>query len=384
MATIKSYKSKNGQTLYEFRVYAGMDQLTGKKQYIHRRGYENKKAATLAASKATLDANQPGRKIFSSRLTFKDVYQEWDEGYRNTVREATYYTIQSTLNKHILPAFGSKRITQITPVMIQRVVNQWAETSKVSYSFWLSTVKRILNYAERSGYIASNPARLVVKPKSKVKEQKSFENFWDKTELAQFFNAIDENEFPEQLAFFRVLAFGGLRRGEAAALTWADISFSDSSIDINKTVSKGMHARTRIEETKTRAGMRVIKMDSKTMRALSSWHVKELALFMSKGINANRPGQLVFPSSNNRILHTNTADQWLKNVTERAKMNHPITMHGFRHSHASALFASGASIKEVQQRLGHSDVKTTMDVYTHVSKEQTEHTSDKLAAYLGF
>ncbi|EME7138811.1 tyrosine-type recombinase/integrase, partial [Enterococcus faecium] len=61
-----------------------------------------------------------------------------------------------------------------------------------------------------------------------------------------------------------------------------------------------------------------------------------------------------------------------------------ITIHGFRHTHCSLLFEAGLSIKEVQERLGHSDIHTTMNIYTHVTKKQKERAADKFAAYLNF
>ncbi|SLM97812.1 Integrase [Brachybacterium faecium] len=61
-----------------------------------------------------------------------------------------------------------------------------------------------------------------------------------------------------------------------------------------------------------------------------------------------------------------------------------ITTHGFRHTHCSLLFESGASIQEVQDRLGHSDVQTTMNIYTHVTEKAKEQTADKFAQYVSF
>lgn len=61
-----------------------------------------------------------------------------------------------------------------------------------------------------------------------------------------------------------------------------------------------------------------------------------------------------------------------------------ITVHGFRHTHASALFASDASIKEVQERLGHQDVQTTMNIYTHITQQQDKNAVNKLVNYLDF
>ena len=59
-----------------------------------------------------------------------------------------------------------------------------------------------------------------------------------------------------------------------------------------------------------------------------------------------------------------------------------ITVHGFRHTHCSLLFESGASLKEVQVRLGHTDIRTTMDIYTHVSEQKKEETADRFADYM--
>ncbi|CAI2680574.1 Tyrosine recombinase XerC [Apilactobacillus kunkeei] len=61
-----------------------------------------------------------------------------------------------------------------------------------------------------------------------------------------------------------------------------------------------------------------------------------------------------------------------------------ITVHGFRHSHSSALFAAGATIKEVQERLGHEDAQTTMNIYTHVTSKQNKNAVKKLSSYLNF
>ncbi|SLM97460.1 site-specific recombinase, phage integrase family [Brachybacterium faecium] len=64
-------------------------------------------------------------------------------------------------------------------------------------------------------------------------------------------------------------------------------------------------------------------------------------------------------------------------------MNTQITPHGFRHTHCSLLFESGASIKEVQERLGHKDIKTTMNIYAHVTPESIKETDERFATFMG-
>lgn len=64
-------------------------------------------------------------------------------------------------------------------------------------------------------------------------------------------------------------------------------------------------------------------------------------------------------------------------------MDLQITPHGFRHTHCSLLFESGASIKEVQERLGHKDIKTTMNIYAHVTPKSIKETGDRFAKFMG-
>lgn len=61
-----------------------------------------------------------------------------------------------------------------------------------------------------------------------------------------------------------------------------------------------------------------------------------------------------------------------------------ISTHGFRHTHASLLFESGATLKDVQYRLGHSDIQTTMDIYTHVTKQAKEQLAERFNEYIDF
>ena len=101
------------------------------------------------------------------------------------------------------------------------------------------------------------------------------------------------------------------------------------------------------------------------------------------GINTLQPNQLMFSNTKNGYHSLNTPAKWLKPIIADHNLK-PITIHGFRHSHASLLFSAGASIKEVQLRLGHADVATTLNIYTHVTKKQNKEAVEKLANYANF
>ncbi|MCH7260688.1 tyrosine-type recombinase/integrase, partial [Lactiplantibacillus sp. ME-2] len=113
-------------------------------------------------------------------------------------------------------------------------------------------------------------------------------------------------------------------------------------------------------------------------------HKQQREYYLFLGFNTLQPDQLVFANTKNGFKSLNTPGKWLKRIITDYHLTPSITVHGFRHSHASALFAAGATIKEVQTRLGHEDVATTLNVYTHVTKGQNQQAANKLANYLGF
>ena len=76
-------------------------------------------------------------------------------------------------------------------------------------------------------------------------------------------------------------------------------------------------------------------------------------------------------------------DQKLDRIIKKNELKR-ITIHGFRHTHCSLLFEAGASVKEVQDRLGHSDIQTTMNIYAHVTEKAKEKTAEKFAKYVNF
>ena len=117
------------------------------------------------------------------------------------------------------------------------------------------------------------------------------------------------------------------------------------------------------------------------MSLLLKWKFQQSKIYLEKGINTSNKKQLVFSNKHNRFIQPVQTQKWLHKVIEKYKLQ-PITTHGLRHTHCSLLFEAGASIKEVQERLGHTDVKTTMDIYTHVTKKTKASTIEKFDAYI--
>lgn len=385
MASISKYQ-KDGKTFYKFQVYLGINEQTGKKRYTTRRGFDTLREARLVLSKLELQADSGQLDQQPVNLTFEDVFKQWWDGYINTVRESTMYKQKKVFQNHIIPVFGKYRIRTITTNQIQTALNKWFNATEYGFKPWFNYTNAIFKYAILQGYIKDNPCTRVTMPKKLDKEDTL--NFWDKDQLKTFFNCIDPVNDLEKYTLFRILAFTGIRRGECLSLTWDDLDVQKATLSINKTLTHGDKGRLLVQPTKTKKGTRVISLDESTLLYLKKWHLEQRRTYLMLGFNINKSNQLMFATRNNTFKSLNTPSKWLRAIVSDANehgANLPkLTIHGFRHSHASALFSAGASIKEVQERLGHEDAQTTLNIYTHVTEKQGQEAVQKLVNFLNF
>ncbi|MEG0259124.1 MAG: site-specific integrase, partial [Lysinibacillus sp.] len=207
------------------------------------------------------------------------------------------------------------------------------------------------------------------------------ENFYTREQLIQFLSCLEQESNYKAYALFHLLAYSGMRKGEALALTWDDLNFTTNDLRINKALSRGKDNRLYVKSTKTGVA-RMIKMEPKTMAILKEWKKKQKQDYLMLGFNTMQPKQLVFSNECNEYLQPTKTRKWIVHVQNKYNLG-TITTHGLRHTHCSLLFEAGVSLKEVQDRLGHSDIQTTMNIYAHVTKEAKEEAILKFANYIG-
>ncbi|USS85046.1 site-specific integrase [Fructilactobacillus myrtifloralis] len=385
MATIHQYE-KNGKKLYGFKGFLGVEKSTGKKRSISRNGFKTKKEAKLvfARIKLQFDKDNLAPVDRNDKITFGEVYNQWFPIYSSTVRISTSSRVEGMFKNHILPEFGSMFIKNITIDQIQAAVNQWFEIApKRNYKKWYQLTSRIFQFAIKRRYIdAFNPASAVTLPKVKINPGVKKQNFWDKYQLRKFFQILEQDDSKfEQYVLFRLLAYSGIRRGECLALSWSDIDFDKQSVNINKTLTQGEKGKTIVEPPKTQAGYREIPLDSETLKILQNWKaILRKSLFMN-GVPLDG-NTTVFPGKYlKKYKSLNTPGKWLTEIISHSDLP-KITVHGFRKSYCTALFAAGVPVKEAQRRMGHDDVRTTLDVYTYVTKETVNKSSQQFDKYM--
>lgn len=379
MAKITEYQTSKGK-FYRFRVYAGVDEMTGKKKYIKRAGFKTKAEAKKELVKLEYDVSNGNYFKPKDVKTVRDVYDLWIEQYSYTVKESSIYIIKNHFTSRILPMIGSYKVDDLTLGICQRAVNEWYKARPATFNMLVVYASRLIEYAIKLELTDKNHFKRVTKPRRKPK--RSDRNFLDVNELKQFL-AIAEKKSLQRYTLFRVLAYSGMRIGELLALTWDDVSFSDNTINVTKTLSLDPNGNTIIQSPKTASSKRLLDMDSETMQILKRWQITQASYLLKRGINAMDKGQAVFINPQNKHLTSAGVRGWCNAIIKASDSLPNVTVHGFRHTHATLLFSAGASAKEIQIRLGHSNIATTLDIYMHLTRKDQKETVNKLVRYLG-
>lgn len=385
MAKYTEYKTKTG-TFWHVRGYLGVDSTTGVQKGFNKRGFRTKKEAQLSYSRAKHQFENGLYAALNNSFTYEEVYHEWVKLYKLDVKESTLNKTLQLFELHILPAIGSMKIKKIQSKLIQNLVNDWRERFS-QYTKLFNYTNKVFDYALIQGYITEHPKHKVIMPARKlehVENKAKTKTFYDKQELMQLFHVMENEKTIRWHAFFRLLAFSGIRRGEALALTWNDINFKEKSLSIDKTLSLGVNNKKVIQPPKTKNAIRVISLDDNTLEILKNWKKEQAHLLIGFGFNAMKHNQLVFSKyESNDYLDLSAPRNKLEHFCKLHNLE-MIKIHGFRHTHASLLFEAGVPMKDVKERLGHSDIKVTMNVYTHVTKDSADNSAELFANYVNF
>lgn len=369
---ITEYKKKNGTTVYRASVYLGVDKLTGKKARTTVTA-NTKKGVKIKAREAVnaFAANGYSVKEKPTITTYRELVALWWESYKNTIKPNSQQSMEGIVRLHILPVFGDYKLDKLTTPIIQQQVNKWADKANkgekgayANYSFLNNINRRILQYGVTMQAIQHNPARDVIIPrKQQNKEHKV--KFFSNQELKQFLDYLDnldlssyENLFDHVL--YKTLLASGCRIGEALALEWSDIDLKKGIISISKTLNRYQETNT----PKSKAGLREIDIDKDTVSLLKQYKKRQQVQSWQLG----RSEGIVFTPFTTKYAYACLLRKRLQGHFKSAGVP-DISFHGFRHTHATIMLYAGIEAKDLQYRLGHSNISMTLNTYVHATKE---------------
>ena len=369
---ITEYKKKNGATVCRASVYLGVDKLTGKKARTTVTA-NTKKGVKIKAREAVnaFAANGYSVKEKPTITTYRELVALWWESYKNTIKPNSQQSMEGIVRLHILPVFGDYKLDKLTTPIIQQQVNKWADKANkgekgayANYSFLNNINRRILQYGVTMQVIQHNPARDVIIPrKQQNKEHKV--KFFSNQELKQFLDYLEDLDQSSYENFFdyvlyKTLLASGCRIGEALALEWSDIDLKKGTISISKTLNRYQETNT----PKSKAGLREIDIDKATVSLLKQYKKRQQVQSWQLG----RSEGIVFTPFTTKYAYACLLRKRLQSHFKAAGVP-DISFHGFRHTHATIMLYAGIEAKDLQYRLGHSNISMTLNTYVHATKE---------------
>ena len=353
--TIKAYQLKSGAIRYGFRIYTGINPKTGKPSQTTKRGFFTYQEALK--EKQRIHNLVTHHKYFQEPvITFLDVYSEWFDLKSLSVKPTTLLTYQSHLTS--FQSLFYLKITEIGTTHIQSIFNHLLQIlhSQQSLDAKWSFISMIFEYAFNCRYIEVNPLTTIPKPQLHL-IKKETKKYLTENELSQFLMTVKQENF-KYYCLCLLAAMTGMRIGELMALKWQNIDFKHHTISITQNDVLDLNHKPMLSTPKTKSSIRTIEIDTVTENTLKQWHLQENdAIF-------------VFPNRKCQLANTDIPKTWINRFCHQHPELPYISFHSFRHTHASMLFSHHVPPKVIQKRLGHSSIKVTMDVYTHLTESQ--------------
>lgn len=313
---------------------------------------------------------QSGTLIKESDMLLKKYAAEWMKTYKSSVGVNTKAMYNNIIDHYIVPELGLLPLDKIRRSDIQKLINDNEDHPRTCEQIKLTLVQ-ILNSAVDDKLLIENVAKKTTVPKRQKSERRALT---DQEKLA-----IKKAKFtPQERALVLLLFYFGLRRGEALALTKADIDLKKKLLTVNKAVVFDVNVPEVKEGTKSEAGNRQIPIPVGVLPFLKDFLKAVDTFYLFPGLNYPVMSKTQYVKMWDRIVKKmNDAVTTDKEKLIGAQPITGLTAHIFRHNYCTMLYYSGVSQKKAVELMGHSDIKMIMEVYAHLD-EKKEAVQEKL------
>ena len=401
--TVKGRKPKDRRGDGEGSIFLRKDgRWTGATRYIDPETGEKKKNCVygktrkevVAKKQAFEDELKKGILPNAGKTTVSKWLDDWMETYKkNSVRQNTYEDYQRIVKNHLKPSIGNVTLKELRPQQVQKMLNQKAETGRTrtdnigkkggplssrTIHYIYTLLHAALDQAVKDGMVARNVCDAVDKP---AKEKHEFMP-WTTEETNQFLTSVKDNRlFPVYM-----VAWGaGLRRSEILGLQWRDINMKQGTLTVRRSLVR-VKGGYKFGEPKTKKSRRTIPLPEPVIQELKAWKARQAQEEMSwRGLHKDVPDKekpqynplkMVFCDEIGEPLNPDFVSRSFKRDLKAAKLPE-IRFHDLRHGHATMLLELGEDIKVISDRLGHSSIAMTGDIYAHVRDKLQRYSSRK-------
>ena len=392
--SIYAYETGEG-TRYRWQAFVPVNPDDGNTQMkrVSKGGFKTAKDANVSMQ-AALSNVRSGKAALPSSLLFADYAKTWLDSKK--IANSTRAGYEKIIRVHLVPRIGHLKLRDIYATTIAKLYKDLEASGNKGrltegMALTANTVNKIhivlgsiLQSAVYDGKLTVNHARnnphVVMAPTgADILEQQEELQVWNAEELEEFLWWAS-NQADELYPLWHLLAWSGMRRGEAVALKWQDINFKTSTVSIRRSSDSALR-KTVKNSTKTKKN-RSIKIDDETMDILKGHKSMRSRL----GLQAVQADAFVFGNLDGTVRNPGDVGERFSRLVKKAQtelsgLPH-LTIKGLRHTHATLLLEAGVNPKVVQERLGHSNITTTMNIYSHVTPTMQEDAMTRLTKYV--
>lgn len=316
---------------------------------------------------------EAGAYITPHKRTFNMFIEDWEKKYAlDHLDDKTRETYEYIMGKEIQPYFGDMYLDEIKPIHILNFLEEYQRENDVSTSSIHARyriIRDILGRAAEWKIIKENPAENVKRPKQKYNEYE----IYTEEEIKEIFMLLDEHAPLRNRVMIKFAFTGGFRRGELLAIDETDLFFDTNEVRIDESLQYTKKKGYRFKDPKSNS-FRKVTMPPDIMQeaAILLREIKKNKLLLGelwRGTNK----LLLFGGDMGQPQYPTSPNTWWQRFTKRHNIK-PGRLHDMRHSHATMLInqigkVPGLNIKAISQRLGHANVQTTLNIYTHANRE---------------
>lgn len=341
------------------------DPATGKrKRKWHSLDAKGKREAQIECANL-ITAMNGGTYLEPDKTTLATYLERWLEHIKANVAALTFERYCDLVRKNIVPLLGSAILSKLQMVQVSAAYAKATKSGRRDGKGGLSprtvhhmhrVLKQALSQAVRWNLIVRNPADIPKKDRPKI-EKKAVATI-DATTTMQ---AIEAARRSRLLVPMLLGSMGGLRRGEICALRWKSLDLDRAQVAVIASIEQ---TKTGCREKETKGSKcRTIALPSLLVEELKAWRVEQAQELLRLGIRPDGETRVVTQPDGSSLQPRSVTHAI---ATFMKGQGHTVRLHGLRHSHASHMLAENVHPKIVQERLGHSSIAITMDIYSHV------------------
>ena len=379
MITSGSYRKRyrtDGSHYWQITIELPKDPITGKRVRKYRSVEGTKKDAERAMHEYIRELEK-GYYVTNSKITIGEWIDTWLEVYIiPNVSPTTLSRYEGMIRRYIKPIIGHLQVQQLNTLAVQAWVNGLKISPSSGKPMAAATVKHAyhvlkgcMDKAVLAGIIAKTPCVGIMLPKG----QKKNAVIYDENQIKQLISAAKGTDM--ELVIDMELCLG-LRRGELLGLQWCDVDWEKNQIRIvrNRVVVDGKSV---VKEPKTASSVRIVDAPDMLMQKLRNYRNKCLENRMRMGRNYTVT-DFVIVHPDGKPVYPEYLSQLFTKLQEMAGLP-KCRFHDLRHLCATIMLLQGVNVKVAQERLGHKDAATTMNIYSHVLPSSAKEAAEKIA-----